>query len=222
MAEQANKTNLPKAETNNKDKYRITAEDHCGSHERDVAKVAMSPAVSNAQTVRHFAKGTFGELDLTESVAVMREKIEAVQNDKTQGVEAILTAQAVALDAIFGEMARRAALNMGHHLATTETYMRMALRAQNQCRATLETLATIKNPPVVFAKQANIAHGPQQVNNGTPVTVPLSPAREGKTIQTNELLMEANIHGETLDTRGTTTTGRSNQELETVEAVHRP
>jgi hypothetical protein len=30
---------------------------------------------------------------------------------------------------------------------------------------TLETLATIKNPPAVFARQANIAQGPQQVNN---------------------------------------------------------
>ena len=40
--------------------------------------------------------------------------------------------------------------------------MRMALKAQNQCRMTLETLATIKNPPVVFAKQANTAQGPQQ------------------------------------------------------------
>jgi hypothetical protein len=42
--------------------------------------------------------------------------------------------------------------------------MRMALKAQSQCRQTLETLATIKNPPVVFARQANIAQGPQQVN----------------------------------------------------------
>lgn len=25
---------------------------------------------------------------------------------------------------------------------------------------------TIKNPPIVIAKQANIANGPQQVNNG--------------------------------------------------------
>jgi hypothetical protein len=43
--------------------------------------------------------------------------------------------------------------------------MRMVLKAQSQCRATLKTLATIKNPPVVFARQANIAQGPQQVNN---------------------------------------------------------
>jgi hypothetical protein len=35
--------------------------------------------------------------------------------------------------------------------------MRLALRAQGQCRATLETLAVMKSPPTVFARQANIA-----------------------------------------------------------------
>lgn len=40
---------------------------------------------------------------------------------------------------------------------------RMALKAQNQCRMTLETLATIENPPVVFARQANVTTGPQQI-----------------------------------------------------------
>ena len=47
-----------------------------------------------------------------------------------------------------------------------ETNMRIALRAQSQCRATLETLAAIKNPPMVIAKQANVTTGPQQINNG--------------------------------------------------------
>jgi hypothetical protein len=42
----------------------------------------------------------------------------------------------------------------------------MALRAQSQCRATLETLAAIKNPPIVYARQANVTTGPQQINNG--------------------------------------------------------
>ena len=40
--------------------------------------------------------------------------------------------------------------------------MRIALKAQSQCRATLETLAAVKNLPVVFARQANIAQGPQR------------------------------------------------------------
>jgi hypothetical protein len=45
--------------------------------------------------------------------------------------------------------------------------MRLALKAQSQCRATIETLAEIKNPqPVAFVQQADVAHGPQQINNG--------------------------------------------------------
>lgn len=50
---------------------------------------------------------------------------------------------------------------MGEYLNATDTYLRLALKAQAQCRATLQTLAEIKNPrPVAFVKQANIAHGP--------------------------------------------------------------
>jgi hypothetical protein len=41
-----------------------------------------------------------------------------------------------------------------------EAHARLALKAQSQCRATIETLAAIKNPPVVVARQANIAQGP--------------------------------------------------------------
>ena len=40
------------------------------------------------------------------------------------------------------------------------------MRAQGQCRATLQTLGELKNPrQVAFVKQANIANGYQQVNN---------------------------------------------------------
>ena len=72
-------------------------------------------------------------------------------------------------------MARRAAANMGEYLPATETYLRLALKAQSQCRATLETLAAIKNPPIIFAEQANVTTGPQQINNGATVA-PRAPA----------------------------------------------
>ena len=39
-------------------------------------------------------------------------------------------------------------------------YMRLTLKAQGQRRATLETLAAIKNPTTMFARQANITQGP--------------------------------------------------------------
>lgn len=51
-----------------------------------------------------------------------------------------------------------------------EPYMRLALNAQGQCRATIDTLAAIKNTPVVFARQANLSNWPQQVNKGAPAT----------------------------------------------------
>ena len=45
-------------------------------------------------------------------------------------------------------------------------FVSLALKAQNQSRATLDTLANIKNPrQTVITKQANISNGPQQVNN---------------------------------------------------------
>jgi hypothetical protein len=75
----------------------------------------------------------------------------------------MLTAQAHTLDAIFNSLAQRAALNMGEYIQACETYLKLALRAQSQCRTTWEALATIKNPPVMgYVRQANIAHGPQQ------------------------------------------------------------
>jgi hypothetical protein len=77
----------------------------------------------------------------------------------------MLYAQANALQAIFVGLAHRA--SQQGYLKQWEAFLRMALKAQNQCRMTLETLAMLKNPaPTVIAKQANITTGPQQVNNG--------------------------------------------------------
>ena len=47
---------------------------------------------------------------------------------------------------------------------TCSQSMRLALKTQSQCRATVETLAALKNPPLVFAKQANIQFEPLYVN----------------------------------------------------------
>lgn len=94
------------------------------------------------------------------------EIVARVKDGDLSDIEANLTAQAVTLDAMFTELARRAALNMGTHLGATDTYLRLAMKAQAQCRATAETLAEIKYPrAVAFVRQANIAHGHQQVNN---------------------------------------------------------
>lgn len=158
-----------------------------------MAEAGQSSVMTNAITALTFAKGTFGELDLGASDEVMREKVARVKAGDLSGVEATLVAQATALNAIFTELARRGALNMSENLNPTEVYLRLALKAQSQCRATLETLANIKNPPVAYVRQANISHGPQQVNNGIPV-----PSRAEKNeSQQNKLLEEQ--HGKWMD-----------------------
>jgi hypothetical protein len=144
---------------------------------------------------------------------LVRDEVEKVWKGDLSGLEATLTAQAINLDKIFNEMARRAASNMGQYRDSMEVYMKLALKAQSQCRTTLQTLAEIKNPqPVAFVKQANIAHGPQQINNGTP---PPESRAEKNQNQPNELL-EVN-NGKRLDTGTTQETIRSDTAMATLE-----
>lgn len=50
-----------------------------------------------------------------------------------------------------------------------EAFLGLALKAQAQSRATILTLVDLKYPrQVAFVKQANIANGAQQMNNGAP------------------------------------------------------
>jgi hypothetical protein len=54
--------------------------------------------------------------------------------------KAMLACQAVALNSIFTELARRSAANLGEYIEASERYMRLALKAQAQSRATVEAL----------------------------------------------------------------------------------
>jgi hypothetical protein len=158
--------------------------------------LALDPTVANASTALVFSAGLFGELDHGNCVIEMMKQAKAVHKGDLQGVEGMLLGQASALNAMFNEFARRAALNMGKNSSSVDSYMRLSLKAQAQCRATLQTLAEIKNPrPVAFVKQANIAHGPQQINNGQ--AEPAHAHAEEIESTKNELLEVT--HGERLD-----------------------
>lgn len=144
-----------------------------------LAELATQPSVNAAVVIAEFGK-LFGELDKLEMAKRLSDSVNDVWANDMRGPEAMLCSQAHALQAIFVNLSCRAATQ--EYLKQWEAYLRMALKAQNQCRMTLETLATIKNPPVVFARQANIAQGPQQVNNNIPAGMD-SRARENETQQ---------------------------------------
>lgn len=178
---------------------------------RAIAETSLSTTTINAVTARSFSK-VMGVTDLTETINVMRDKVIKVNNGDLTELEATLTAQTVTLDTMFNELARRAVLNMGEHMQATESYMRLALKAQSQCARTIEVLAAMKNPPVIFAKQMNVANGNQQVNNASS---PNATHTEKTINQSNELLTKGN-HA-TLDTSRTTTASGINQNMATVE-----
>jgi hypothetical protein len=77
------------------------------------------------------------------------------------------------------------------------------------------TLSIIKNPPVVYAKQANIAHGPQQVNNGT------GPTRTGQNSDSPSKLLEQSNENP-MDTGAPGAAGKSNSPMEAVGEIDRP
>ncbi len=183
------------------------------SRERSMADTALHPTVGAAATVLCFAKGTFGTLGITETVEALNDNVSAVKKGNLGGPEAMLVSQAHSLDAIFTELARRSAANMGEYIEASEKYMRLALKAQAQCRATIETLAALKNPPVVIARQANISAGPQQVNNGSP------PRAKFSNNQPNELL--EHHHDPRLEPGAAGTPSTSNPALVPVEASYR-
>lgn len=195
------------------------------NRDRAVADIVTTGLGSNAHTAILFSQGTWGQANLTEMVSSLHAQGRAVVGGDLASAECLLIAQVASLNAIYGELARRAALNIGEHLEASERYMRLALKAQGQCRATLETLAAIKNPPVVFAKQANIAHGPQQVNNGVAPPAQCNPASAAPARGENEggqtKLLEGEKHGG-MDAGATAATARGNSAMASVGAVHRP
>ena len=151
-------------------------------------------------------------------VASLREHGDAVNGGNLSSAERMLHSQAVALNAIFGELDRRSALNMGEHLSATEIYMRLALKAQGQSRATLETLAVMKNPPVVFAKQMNVANGPQQVNNSA---APAKASPRTLEIESEPNELSGGSHELRQDAAASQATSGAHSQVEAVGAINR-
>ena len=188
-----------------------------------VAKAPLLPSVNGAAVVSMYAKDFAAD---SVNITALRNELladtkEMLAGDMTRA-EGMLFGQAHALQSIFTQLSRRA--EKQDRLGHWETYLRMALKAQNQCRMTLETLATIKNPPVVFAKQANINNGgQQQVNNGTvsaPVRAGASAHAENSQFTQNKLLGANN--GEWLDSGAPRAASGADTAMEPVGAVDRP
>src|SRR5688572_22987505 len=84
--------------------------------DRAVADVITDGLASNASTAIRYIHSEHGDVSLTDLVASLRDQGDAVNRGDLASAERMLSSQVVALNAIFCEMARRAALNMGDYL----------------------------------------------------------------------------------------------------------
>lgn len=131
------------------------------------ARSILAPHFRHAVTSSQIHKAQFGAMEgapgLGDFAAAIRAKGDFAEKGELGFVSRMLSAQAVTLDNIFTEMARRMALNMGEYLGATETYGRIALKAQAQSRATLEALAKLHQPREQTVRHVHVNEGGQAV-----------------------------------------------------------
>jgi hypothetical protein len=184
------------------------------SRSRALARTVLQPSVANGMTLRRVLRRELGDSsdltleDLTHELAA---QCAEVSKGNLARPEAMLMAQAHTLDALFGDLTRLAYNNLNSFDVADRLY-RLAFKAQSQARATVETLAAMKNPPMVFAKQANLTSGPQQINNGL--------AREIPAAVPNKLLEQTN--DDRLDPITAGNSVGSDPEMAALETLDRP
>jgi len=148
-------------------------------------------------------------------ITELKQQTAAVHGDDLSRAESMLMAQAHTLDGLFARLTSNALTSSD--MDRLERYMKLALKAQNQARATLQTLGELKAPKqIAFVKQANIGNQVQVNNEHSPMR---SRARKNKT-PPNELLEVQ--HGERLDTRATGSASGLDSAMATLEQQHRP
>jgi hypothetical protein len=140
----------------------LPAESACGrTEEEKLANIALSPEFKAAVTTKAYAPA-IGEQDLAAVLQRLGVITSRVAAGETKDVESMLASQALTLDSIFHKLALQAERNIGQYPKATDLYLRLALKAQNQCRATAESLAAMKSPRQ-YISQTNVA-GAMQIN----------------------------------------------------------
>ena len=190
----------------------------------DKARMAMTPSFNGAAVIQAYQGSIIGnDVDLKVLIDQLRDTFTEVKGGDLHTLEAMLISQATALQTIFTSLARRAQNQTSQR--NLEAFLGLSMKAQAQSRATISALVDLKYPrQATFVKQANIANGPQQINNGAAGANPEQyaqarpPAENSQTLQ-NELLEHQ--YGNTLEFGATGQTIGADTHLEAVGKVQR-
>lgn len=191
--------------------------------EHAAARTMIDGAISNAFLFQVASASMVPAFTATTTDAVLLEMAkqgQAVADGDLGAVVKMLSSQMTVLNAVFANCLNKALRT--DHPQMTEAYMRMALRAQSNCRTNAEAITAITHPPhpAVFAKQANISSGPQQINNQQiNLDGSLSHARTEQTETAPSKLLEARNLDARMDGGATGATADGDPEVETVEIL---
>ena len=130
------------------------------------ARMAVTPSFNGAAVIQAYQGSIMGEdVGLKELIGQLRATSTEVKGGDLHSLKAMLVSQATALQTIFTSLSRRAQDQTSQR--NLEAFLGLAMKAQSQSRATISALVDLKYPrQATFVKQANIANGPQHVNNG--------------------------------------------------------
>ena len=177
---------------------------------RQRAKDVVDPAVQAGETIVDFTMTMAGKLDTAALATELRKVCTKVRASNLDSGMEMLALQAQTLSAIFHRLARAAAA--AEYVMLQESLLKVAFRAQSQCRATWEAISTIQNPPLAgYVRQANVSHGHQIVNNTETVT-----HARGEKAPTKLLEPTTNEADKWLDRRAPQTAGRADSQVATV------
>ncbi|TCT09481.1 hypothetical protein [Paralcaligenes ureilyticus] len=205
-----------------KPKANITIKDDGTPRARQTANILYIAEYASAIAAEPFTRGILPDVPINEMAFQVRDSINKVQAGDMSSMEAMLVGQAHALQQVFMNLMQRSGKQ--EQLKQLQTYMTMGLKAQAQCRATIQALTELKYPhQVVITKQANISNGHQQVNNGVGQNAASAPTPAAENvIEQNELLEHghANTIPQRLDTRAPQAASREDPAMATLDTLH--
>lgn len=132
-----------------------------------IARLLLGPHLSHALAASCFGQKPLGSkykrLDIAEHVQRMHDITGKAEKGDLAMCSEMLAAQAVTLDNMFAELARRSAKNVDEYLEASERFGRLALKAQANCRATLEALAKLHQPREQTVRHVHVNEGGQAI-----------------------------------------------------------
>lgn len=132
-----------------------------------LADVMLTPGARHGMVAAGFANGmlpsNFEQVGLVGARKMVETEAEKAKDGDLALASGMLMSQAITLDTMFTELARRASANLGTYIDASEKYMRMALKAQANSRMTIETLAKLHQPREQTVRHVHVGNGGQAV-----------------------------------------------------------